>query len=103
MPGRVARYPLPRAASLGDACDAAALQLISDVLTIHAAVTIPLGGRPSLISPNLLNSAVHRPFSTFGRDFMYSTGMEQAAALLHSLAQNHAFEDGNKRTALMSC
>ena len=103
MARSVPRYPLPAAASLADACEATALQLAVDILRLHAAVTIPLGGRPSLISPALLDSAAHRPFQTFGDTFLYPTGLEQAAALLESLVQNHAFEDGNKRTALTSC
>src|SRR5258708_13148500 len=39
----------------------------------------------------------------YGSEFTYSTGIEQAAALFHSLIQNHAFEDGNKRTTVTSC
>ncbi len=103
MPARIGHFPLPAAASTEDACEAAALQLVTDILTIHAAVTIPLGGLPSLISPQLLDSAAHRPFFMYGGQFMYQSGLEQAAALLQSLAQNHAFEDGNKRTAIVSC
>jgi death-on-curing protein len=99
----VPRYPLPAAASLADACEAAALQLAVDILRLHAVVTISLGGRPSLISPALLDSAAHRPFQIFGDTFLYPTGLDQAAALLQLLVQNHAFEDGNKRAALTSC
>jgi Fic/DOC family protein len=51
----------------------------------------------------LLDSAVHRPFTLFGNVPLYTTGLDQAGALLQSLAQNHAFEDGNKRTAIVSC
>lgn len=48
----------------------------------------------------LLESALARPRATvFGAD-AYSTLEEQAAALLHSLARNHALIDGNKRLAL---
>lgn len=103
MPKHVLRFPLPAADSLGDACESAALQLMSDVLLIHAAVTLPLDGAPSLVSPQLLDSAVHRPFAIFNDEFLYQTGLEQAAALFESLVLNHAFEDGNKRTALVSC
>ena len=42
----------------------------------------------------LLESALHRPQSGY-----YRTVDEQAAALLQSVAQNHAFVDGNKRMA----
>ena len=48
----------------------------------------------------LLQSALARPQATvFGND-AYETLDEKAAALLHSLARNHALVDGNKRLAL---
>lgn len=48
----------------------------------------------------LLESALARPQATaFGSD-AYPTFIEKAAALLHSLAKNHALVDGNKRLAL---
>lgn len=47
----------------------------------------------------LLASAVARPAATmFGQD-AYPGLYEKAAALLHSLARNHALVDGNKRTS----
>jgi death-on-curing protein len=47
----------------------------------------------------LLDSAVARPGATvFGVD-AYPDLFTKAAALLQSLARNHAFVDGNKRTA----
>lgn len=104
MPYRpVPRYPLPAAASLSEACEDAARQLISDILFFHAVVTLPFGGVPGLLSPSLLDSAAHRPFAFFGEDFVYATGLDQAGALLQSLVQNHVFEDGNKRTAITTC
>lgn len=48
----------------------------------------------------LLESALARPRATaFGED-AYEGLEEKAAALLHSLARNHALVDGNKRLAL---
>lgn len=48
----------------------------------------------------LLESAVARPRSTaFGGD-AYPTLHDKAAALVHSLARNHALVDGNERLAL---
>ena len=47
----------------------------------------------------LLASAAARPRSSaFGRE-AYPTFSEKAAALMHSLARNHALVDGNKRMA----
>ena len=60
-------------------------------------------GRPAEIGDyGLLESAVARPQATvFGED-AYPTLHEKAAALLQSLATNHALIDGNKRTAFVS-
>ncbi|WP_306189404.1 type II toxin-antitoxin system death-on-curing family toxin [Streptomyces sp. MK5] len=53
--------------------------------------------------PGLLESAVHRPSaSMFGQE-AYTDLFDKAAALLQSLAINHPFVDGNKRTAWTSC
>jgi death-on-curing protein len=58
-------------------------------------------GAPAVVRDvGLLESALARPrASVFGED-AYSTLHEKAAALLHSLARNHALVDGNKRLAL---
>jgi death on curing protein len=48
----------------------------------------------------LLQAAVARPqASPFGQD-AYPATVEKAAALIHSIARNHALIDGNKRLAL---
>jgi death on curing protein len=50
----------------------------------------------------LLDSACHRPSaSLFGQE-AYPTLAGKAAALMHSLACNHALVDGNKRLALLA-
>ena len=51
----------------------------------------------------LLESALARPrASVFGQD-AYPNLHLKAAALLHSLARNHALVDGNKRLAWTAC
>jgi death-on-curing protein len=51
----------------------------------------------------LLESALARPrASVFGQD-AYPDLCLKAAALLHSLARNHALVDGNKRLAWTAC
>jgi len=51
----------------------------------------------------LLESALARPQAiVFGQD-AYPDVHLKAAALLHSLARNHAFVDGNKRVAWTAC
>jgi len=69
---------------------------LDDLLTIaDAAVSAEMVVRDA----GLLESALARPQSTvFGAD-AYPTLHTKAAALLHSLARNHALVDGNKRLA----
>ncbi len=59
-----------------------------------------LGFEPKIGDIGLLEAAAARPAATaFGRD-AYPDLDAKAAALLHSLARNHALVDGNKRLAL---
>jgi death-on-curing protein len=58
------------------------------------------GGKVAVRDIGLLESAAARPQATaFGAD-AYPDLDTKAAALLHSLAKNHALVDGNKRLAL---
>jgi len=58
------------------------------------------GGKVLVRDVGLLESAAARPQATaFGTD-AYPDLDAKAAALLHSLARNHALVDGNKRLAL---
>jgi death-on-curing protein len=57
-------------------------------------------GEAQVRDAGLLESALARPRSSaFGED-IYPSMHGKAAALLHSLARNHALVDGNKRLAL---
>ena len=59
-----------------------------------------LGSEPQIRDYGLLESVLARPQATaFGSD-AYPRRDAKAAALLHSLARNHALIDGNKRLAL---
>ncbi|MGQ9909737.1 MAG: type II toxin-antitoxin system death-on-curing family toxin [Candidatus Flexifilum sp.] len=60
-------------------------------------------GRRKVRDLALLEAAQQRPqASAFGAD-AYPTLHDKAAALLHALARNHPFTDGNKRTAATAC
>lgn len=50
----------------------------------------------------LLDSACHRPQASFFGQDAYPTLAAKTAALMHSLAGNHALVDGNKRLALLA-
>jgi len=70
------------------------------VLFIHARLITETGGEHGYIDLGLLQSAVARPQATFDRQELYPGLFSKAAALLESLIGNHAFLDGNKRTAI---
>ena len=59
-----------------------------------------LGAPPKVRDMGLLHSALTRPQAVAFGVVAYPTLAEQAAALMHSLCQNHALIDGNKRLAL---
>lgn len=66
---------------------------------LHVAERV-LGREPPVRDIGLLEAAVARPQATvFGAD-AYPDLDTKAAALLHSLARNHALLDGNKRLSL---
>ncbi len=69
---------------------------LSDAINAHEEA-LRLGGRNGIRDLTLLQSAIGRPYTGYYR-FIY----QKAAALLHSLAANHGFVDGNKRTALLT-
>ncbi len=58
------------------------------------------GGLPGVRDVGLLESAVAAPLATFDKEFLYKGIFEMAAAYFLGLAKNHAFNDGNKRTAV---
>lgn len=75
---------------------------IDEVLAIHDFILSETGGGKGIFSFTLLHSAVERPRATFAGYDLYPTIFDKAAALIHSLIQNHPFHDANKRTGLAS-
>jgi death-on-curing protein len=67
---------------------------LAEVLAIHADQIERYGGSQNLRDAGLLEAALFRPQTGY-----YADLIEEAAALWESLAQNHPFIDGNKRTA----
>jgi len=70
------------------------------VLFIHARLIEETGGEHGLLDLGLLRSAVARPQASFDGQDLYPDLFSKAAALLESLIGNHAFVNGNKRTAI---
>jgi death-on-curing protein len=72
---------------------------IRQVKALHTLQLRRYGGGAGLRDRGALESAVARPAATFGGEDLYPAIPEKAAALMHSLALNHPFVDGNKRVA----
>lgn len=70
------------------------------VLFIHDQQIKRFGGSSGIRDVGLIESALGRPQASFGGEDLYPTIFNKAAALMHSILKNHAFVDGNKRTAL---
>jgi len=67
---------------------------LTETLELHIRLIERFGGKGGVRDMGLLESALMRPQTGY-----YKSLSLQAAALLQSLTQNHAFIDGNKRVA----
>ena len=75
--------------------------ILEDILEFHADLEksdIPVEN--GVRDMALLEAAVNSPFQTFGGEDLFPTICEKAARLCYGIANNHAFVDGNKRTAV---
>ena len=65
---------------------------VAETIETHRLLIEEFGGIHGVRDIKLLESAVLRPQNSY-----YGNLLEEAAALMESLANNHAFIDGNKR------
>lgn len=71
----------------------------NEVIFLHDEIIKETGGLKGIRDQGLLESALFAPqISLFGRDQYYGI-YEKAAIYLYHIIKNHAFNDGNKRTA----
>jgi len=75
---------------------------IEDVIRLHELSIKFFGGSSGVRDTEMLESALARPFQTFGGVELYESIFEKSAALLESLVKNHPFVDGNKRTGFLA-
>lgn len=73
---------------------------LDEILFIHEDRIRKYGGLSGVRELTLLQSAIGNVEATFGTIFLHETLFEMAAAYLYGICRNHAFIDGNKRTAL---
>jgi death-on-curing protein len=74
---------------------------LKQALRIHAIAIENFGGANGVRDLNGLESALARPFQTFGGTDLYTSIFEKAAAIGESIIMNHPFVDGNKRTGFL--
>ena len=67
---------------------------VEDALEMHRDLIDAFGGSHGLIDRGDLESALWRPQIGY-----YASLLEEAAAMMESLSNNHPFVDGNKRVA----
>lgn len=67
---------------------------VADVLGMHTVLMQRYGGALGVRDPGALEAALFRPQTGY-----YDDIVAEAAALMESLAINHPFVDGNKRSA----
>ena len=67
---------------------------LAEVLSMHSILMQRYGGASGVRDLGALESALYRPQSGYYEDII-----QEAAALMESLAINHPFVDGNKRVA----
>jgi len=70
---------------------------VNDIILIYEELIEAFGGLHGIRDNNGLQAAVMRPQSGY-----YQNILEEAAALMESLANNHPFIDGNKRIAFFA-
>ncbi len=68
---------------------------IADALSAHDRA-LQTGGLPGIPDIGLVESAIHRPYHGY-----YRTIAQKASALVQSMAGNHGFADGNKRSTII--
>lgn len=65
---------------------------VAEAMEMHRLLIDEFGGMHGLRDRGLLEAAIYRPQNGYYDDLIH-----EAAALMESLANNHAFLDGNKR------
>jgi death-on-curing protein len=73
-----------------------------ELVIIPERVIQETGGVHGVTNPGGLESALARPFTSFGGVALFPDLVSKVAALIHSIIAFHPFADGNKRTALVA-
>lgn len=75
---------------------------VKQVIEMQTGIIVAFGGSKGIRSKDLLESAISRMRASFDGKDLYPDIYAKAGALFESLAKNHPFIDGNKRTAFVA-
>jgi len=75
---------------------------VKQVIEMQTEIIVAFGGSKGIRSKDLLESAIFRMRASFDGKDLYPDIFAKAGALFESLAKNHPFVDGNKRTAFVA-
>lgn len=73
---------------------------IEQICFMHDVIIDISGGEHGMHDIGLLESAINNIDQTFDGKELYPTVFDKTAQLFYSIVKNHAFKDGNKRTAI---
>jgi len=74
----------------------------AEMIAINEEMVAQFGGLHGVKDLHMLRLAIGRPQMSVGFQDAYKTIFDKAAAMFHSIINNHPFLDGNKRTSLLS-
>lgn len=74
----------------------------AEIIAINLRMVSKYGGLHGVKDIHMLRLAIGRPQMSVGFQDAYKTVFDKAAAMFHSIINNHPFLDGNKRTSLFS-
>jgi death on curing protein len=75
---------------------------VNDIINIHTQTIKNFGGLSGIKSIDGLESAASQPYQEFSEVEFFPDLPAKAAAYMYFISEAHAFNDGNKRTALQT-
>lgn len=94
--------------SSGSTGDAISHLTPTEILKIHEELTSDFADQDDPISPSglkdkaMMESALFHPQTSYRGKYKYPTIESAGAALMYAISNNHAFHNGNKRTAIVA-
>ena len=75
---------------------------VADLVALNQEAISETGGTHAVLKQGVLESAVHRPYQEVFGQTLFPSPLDKAAAVAETIAHDHPFVDGNKRTASLA-